>query len=178
MIIQMRLKENDGLLKLINHLPNDICMAEIGCYTGESTSLFLKSNKIKEYYAIDPWAEGYDDNDIASKSPMAEVEKLFDERTSKVIRGTKTKLYKMKMDFIKAFHSLPELNVVYIDGDHTYEGVLIDILLAKKKVKSGGIIAGHDYRGNNHPIGKALINSIGLPEKVFPDSSWMITNVK
>lgn len=178
MIIQMRLKENDGLLKLINHLPDNIYMAEIGCYTGESTSLFLKSNKIKEFYAIDPWTEGYDDNDIASKSPMDEVEKLFDKRTSEVLKETKTKLYKMKMDFIKAFHSLPELNAIYIDGDHTYEGVLIDILLAKKKVKSGGIIAGHDYRGNNHPIGKALMNTIGTPEKVFPDSSWMKINFK
>ena len=37
------------------------------------------------------------------------------------------------------------LDFIYIDGDHSYKGVKIDIELARKKVKSGGFICGHDY---------------------------------
>jgi len=44
-----------GLLDLINSLPTDIIMAEIGCYKGESTELFINSGKIKKLFAIDIW---------------------------------------------------------------------------------------------------------------------------
>jgi predicted O-methyltransferase YrrM len=37
------------------------------------------------------------------------------------------------------------LDFVFIDADHRYESVLRDALAWKPKIKSGGIIAGHDY---------------------------------
>lgn len=48
-------------------------------------------------------------------------------------------------------HNLPEMfadeyfDVIFIDGDHSYEAVKKDIELWYPKVKPGGIIAGHDY---------------------------------
>lgn len=38
-----------------------------------------------------------------------------------------------------------ELDFVYLDGDHTVEGVLADIEAWKSKVKPGGLLGGHDY---------------------------------
>lgn len=38
-----------------------------------------------------------------------------------------------------------ELEAVFIDGDHSYDGVRADIAAWAPKVRSGGIIAGHDY---------------------------------
>lgn len=40
-------------------------------------------------------------------------------------------------------------DVMYIDGDHSYEGVKRDLELALKKVKPGGFICGHDYEMNH-----------------------------
>lgn len=40
------------------------------------------------------------------------------------------------------------LDMIYIDGDHEYEGVRKDLEMAYKKVKSGGWIMGHDYEMN------------------------------
>lgn len=34
---------------------------------------------------------------------------------------------------------------IYLDGDHSYEGVKAEIPLFWEKIKSGGILAGHDY---------------------------------
>jgi predicted O-methyltransferase YrrM len=34
---------------------------------------------------------------------------------------------------------------VYVDGDHTYESVRIDLELYRAKVRPGGILAGDDY---------------------------------
>jgi len=43
--------------------------------------------------------------------------------------------------------SLPDesYDFVYLDGDHSYEGVKAEIPLYWEKVKRGGVLAGHDY---------------------------------
>jgi hypothetical protein len=38
-----------------------------------------------------------------------------------------------------------ELDVAYIDGDHTLRGVSIDLILTYPKVRPGGILGGDDY---------------------------------
>ena len=166
MLIQMRKTKNDGLLKLIDTLPDNIIMAEIGCYAGESTELFLKSGKIKHIYAIDPWKGGYSTSDPAAFSPMDEVEHNFNMRT----KGKA--VTKLKMIMAEALDVLPDLDLVYIDGDHTYEAVKSDIELALTKLKPGAIIAGHDYRGSN-PIVVNVQEFFGKPDHIFPDSSWI-----
>ena len=37
------------------------------------------------------------------------------------------------------------LDFVYIDGDHSYDYVMTDIILYSRRVRSGGIVSGHDY---------------------------------
>lgn len=37
------------------------------------------------------------------------------------------------------------LDFVYIDGNHTFDYVMMDIICWTKKVKFGGVVAGHDY---------------------------------
>ena len=40
------------------------------------------------------------------------------------------------------------LDFVYIDGDHTYNGVLADILAWRPKIKPDGVMGGDDF---DHP---------------------------
>ena len=45
-----------------------------------------------------------------------------------------------------SFHIMDEsLDFVFIDGDHAFDSVMVDIILWAKKVTPGGIVAGHDY---------------------------------
>ena len=39
-------------------------------------------------------------------------------------------------------------DIIYIDADHSYNGVKRDIELSFKKIKNGGFIMGHDYELN------------------------------
>lgn len=167
-IVKMRNESNtDGLLDLIRELPDRIVMAEIGCYAGESTEMFLCSGKISMLYAIDPWQPGYDDKDISSSTDFDLVEALFDEKT----KG-KQNLTKLKMTMAEAFDLLPQLDVIYIDGNHLYDFALNDIELSLKKIKQGGIIAGHDF---NCPDVKAAVTKIfKTPTMTFSDMSWMV----
>lgn len=38
-----------------------------------------------------------------------------------------------------------ELDFVYIDADHSYNGVRLDLFASLRKIKPGGYIMGHDY---------------------------------
>lgn len=166
MIIQMRGSSNtNGLLDLINRLPSDIIMAEIGSYAGESTELFLRSGKIKKMFCIDPWKSGYDISDEASSTDFTEVENNFDERT----KGYN--VVKMKMTMDEAVFLLPPLDVVYIDGNHLYDFVINDIKLSLTKIKKGGIISGHDFSTSD--VCRSVNKMFGHPDEVFSDSSWL-----
>jgi len=39
-------------------------------------------------------------------------------------------------------------DIIYIDGDHSYNGVKQDLINAFSKIKNGGYIMGHDYEMN------------------------------
>lgn len=166
-IIEMRNSESaKGLKDLIKEFPDNCVMAEIGCYAGESTEIFLNSGKVKKLYAIDPWKKGYDANDITSETDFDLVEKLFDERT----KGKN--VVKLKMTMEEAFDSLPKLDVIYIDGNHSYDFVVKDIELSLKKIKKNGIICGHDYSFND--VNSAVAKYLGKAHKTFSDNSWMV----
>jgi hypothetical protein len=80
-----------------------------------------------------------------------------------------------------AQHWHEPLDFVYIDGDHSYEGVLRDIHAWTPHVRKGGIIAGHDYRW--HEVRRAVEETGGgeysieggddINRHMFPDpDNW------
>jgi predicted O-methyltransferase YrrM len=46
------------------------------------------------------------------------------------------------------------LDFVYIDSDHSYDFVMLDIIKWGRKVKKGGIISGHDYFYDKNTSGR------------------------
>lgn len=48
------------------------------------------------------------------------------------------------------------LDLIHIDGDHSYEGVLADLNAWYPKMKSGGIISGHDYLARQYGVKEAV----------------------
>src|SRR6056300_621906 len=45
----------------------------------------------------------------------------------------------------KVAHFCPKADLIFIDGDHSYQGCKNDILAYQSKVKPNGIFSGHDY---------------------------------
>ena len=116
--------------------------AEIGVEKGKFSTRLCKKIPGLKLYSIDPYAryKGYGEH--ASQSKMDSFYVTAQERTAKydceIIR-------KFSMDVVKDFED-ESLDFVYIDGNHDFQNVTNDIVEWEKKVRIGGIIAGHDYR--------------------------------
>lgn len=146
-------------------------MVEIGCYQGESTQIWCEN--FNHVYAIDPWilGKGYDSKDVASIMMSNNVEFGFDKRLKQFSNFTKVKDFSYNVS--NQFKD-KSLDFVYIDGEHTYEGVKRDIELYLSKIKKGGYIGGHDYKPKWQGVMDAVNEIFIKPEKEFLDRSWII----
>lgn len=163
-----QLKED--IINLCRIIPPDSVGVEIGCFGGESSVMFAKSGKFKKLYCVDPWTEGY-----YRKHNMKEIESMFDISTKDfpIIK-------KMKMKGNQFFHENedPNINFVYIDGDHSYEAVHNDIRLwmtyfEMMPKKGTRILAGHDYKHKSSPgVERAVKELLGYPDIRFAGYSW------
>ena len=116
--------------------------AEIGVAHGHYSEALMNANPTMTLYGVDPYAvyKGY--KDYALKRTMAAL------KADAHVRLDRFPSYefveKFSLDAAKAFAD-GSLDFAYIDANHTEPYVTQDIEAWTPKVKTGGIIAGHDY---------------------------------
>jgi len=99
---------------------------------------------IVEYHAVDPFVGGYDKSDVMS----AELQEVHERNSSAawgkaVLRverqfGDKFRLHQgFSKDMVGHF-SPNSVDCIFIDGDHTFKGVQLDIQLWTPILKAGG----------------------------------------
>jgi hypothetical protein len=116
--------------------------AEIGVHKGDNASEFLAELPIEQAWLIDPWSAlspaGYNDN------TQADWDALHASVVSRYSNLPHVQVLRLKSE--EACGLVPnELDLVYIDGDHSYEGIQTDIRCWFPKVRVGGILCGDDY---------------------------------
>lgn len=114
--------------------------AEIGVFEGSYSKWLLKGIPGLKLYGIDSWVvyDGYVDYKESTMSKAQQ--KAIDN-----VRGYDCELIKgWSHDVVHQFED-NSLDFVFIDGNHSYEHAVCDIAAWSKKVKSGGIIYGHDF---------------------------------
>lgn len=65
------------------------------------------------------------------------------------------------------------LDFVYIDGDHTFDFVMTDIILWAKKVRLGGVVAGHDYYRFR---GGGVVAAVDIYTREHGIDKWFLTD--
>jgi hypothetical protein len=137
---------------LLELLPKNMKFAELGIFKGQFSKIILEKISPSELFLVDLFPKEMcsgdkDGNNIISANldqlygTITEEFKKF--KNVKVIKSTTT-------DFLQSLDD-EYLDAVYIDADHSYEGVKLDLLLSYKKVKKNGLIMGHDYTNNMFP---------------------------
>ncbi len=148
------------------HIKNEeIIIVEIGSYMGESAEIFAQQFPKAKIYCVDPFVNGYDNLDIASRANFEDIEHQFDLRAKLYPNIIKIKDFSKNV-FIKT-------DVVYIDGCHKYECILEDI--EHWLPQTSAIVSGHDYYDNGAWSGvkKAVDEAIKCPDKLYSDGSWL-----
>lgn len=119
--------------------------AEIGVEKGEYAHLICDQNPQITLYGIDPY-EKYED--YREYHDQAEMDGIFEacksRMTASMSHGKFKMIRKRSMDALADFKD-ESLDFVYIDGNHEGDYPYNDIKEWAKKVKKGGIVAGHDY---------------------------------
>jgi hypothetical protein len=116
-------------------------VVEIGVEQAFYSKMICEASPGVKLYGVDPLKayKGYREH--------VSQEKLdgFYDKVLEIMRPYDfTFIRKFSLDAVNDFQD-NSVDAVYIDGNHDYENVLADIMFWTRKVKSGGIVSGHDY---------------------------------
>jgi predicted O-methyltransferase YrrM len=161
------------VLLLADNISKNSKMIEIGAYTGESTQIFASTGIFSEINVVEPFKfnESFNNTSIENVQKWIKVEEEFKNNTRFF---NNVKLFKDYSHNISNIFADKSVDLVYIDGDHSYEAVSKDIELYLPKIKQGGIMAGHDYSKSWPGVIKAVDERLGSPDAIFKDTSWMV----
>jgi len=132
-----------------NELFKDMTVgAEIGVEQGTFSEIICKANPGIRLYCIDAWKtyKGYRDHTRQEK-----LDRYFEEATKRLESYNTVIIRNWSMEAVEEFED-ECLDFVYIDANHDFKHVAEDIAEWSKKVKKGGIVAGHDYVRNRSSI--------------------------
>lgn len=139
-------------IDLIKLLPPCAIMAEVGVWRGYFGVEILNHTTVGRLYEVDAWA-GQTGNYAENPKTIAEHEADYAEARHNlrghlpsgravIIRG-------MSVDVARNNRTIPPLDAVFLDADHTYEGVRDDLLAWEPRLKPDGVILGHDFTENS-----------------------------
>lgn len=113
--------------------------AEIGVRRGDFSEVLLKANPDLKLFCVDPWGP------YPGRRYTIEIqEKIYQHAKKNLDKYNVEFVRKKSLDAVNDFEN-NSLDFVFIDGDHRFASVVQDICQWHVKVRSGGIIAVHDY---------------------------------
>lgn len=131
---------------LLEILPKNIICAEIGVFNGEFSEKIKETINPSKFYLVDIFygQAGSGDKDgknwkhINLDHTLQNLRiRYFNDKSIRIIKNTSFNFLSKLQDNY--------LDMIYIDGDHSYEAVKQDLNLSYFKIKNNGFILGHDY---------------------------------
>ncbi len=113
-------------------------VAEVGVLNGDHAEKMLEILNPRRLYLVDPWG--------AERSVYRKVRNRFADMEDivSILRATSIEA----ADYYKDVR----FDLVYIDADHRYDKVLVDLRKWYPLVKDGGMICGHDFNKREYNI--------------------------
>jgi FkbM family methyltransferase len=140
------------LASLVNQLyPNGIGV-EIGVLRGEYSKLILERWNNGTLYLIDTWRHLSKYIDMNGQDDQYHYDCMV--KTAENIKPWQHRAHMIRMDSSLSADMFPDeyFDFIYIDADHSYEGVVKDIEAWWPKIKKGGLFCGDDYIPDNGDI--------------------------
>lgn len=120
--------------------------AEIGVWEGKYAKQLCECNPGVELIGVDPWAVQEDYKE--AKNDPGRMKAAY-HTACQTLQPFTVRL--MRMTSLEAAADVPDgsLDFAYIDGNHKRAFVEADLQAWTPKVRTGGIVAGHDFRIND-----------------------------
>lgn len=144
--------------------------AEIGVLHGSLSLIIMQSWNGQCLHLIDPWCR---------QDPEIYTEPTNDQDWGDNLRVVRQRMepFGSRVNIVQSLSKeaskqfkTGQLDWVYIDANHKYENVLEDLMAWAPKVKSGGLISGHDYGDNDVCPVKKAVDSFLKKTKIGPIS--------
>lgn len=154
---------------IVEHFPSGSHFVEVGSWKGKSAAYMaveiINSGKDIKFDCVDTWT-GSEEHVGVKEVVEGTLYETFLKNTVPV----RHIINPVRMDSVAAAAMYPDasLDFVFIDGDHSYEGVRRDILAYLPKMKINSILSGHDYAWHE-PIQRAVKELFG-PDYKYDDS--------
>ena len=142
----MKIYENRNMMVSELVVQNGV-YAEIGVFKGEFSDFLLTTLNPKQLVLFDLFdgtcgSGDVDGNNFCNTNMANEFNTIMNWNNQAIVlkKGDSSS----QLDLFENEY----FDMIYIDGDHSYEGCKKDLDIAIKKVKKGGYIMGHDYEMN------------------------------
>ncbi len=115
---------------------------EVGVLEGTYSEVLCQSNPDLKLFSVDPWLFYPVYKNFRKQR---DHDRAYEIAKNKLAKYPNNKIIKTwSVEAAKDFAD-ESLDFVYIDADHSFQAVTNDIAVWSKKVRKGGIIAGHDF---------------------------------
>ncbi len=152
---------------------NNIIGIEIGVEGGTLSSYLLKHcSNITKLYCIDPWKH-FPNSKFDGSKPQESHDYHY-KRFLQLTEPYKDRCVVLKMISDEAIYYIKEkVDFIFIDGEHSYDFILRDIINYLPLLKTGGWIGGHDYSTSSV---KKAVDEI-CPNRIIEESNtWWVKN--
>lgn len=146
--------EVTALKELAGSLPPNPVLVNIGAGAGTSTIAFLEERQDLIAFSIDLLTT---QSEVTTNEHLRLAEMGLTHRVIKIWGDSKM--------VGKSWPSWWKVDCVFVDGDHTHDGLAGDILAWESLVKLGGVMVFHDYTRHHHPDVKPTVDEMMKPYK-------------
>ena len=133
---------------ILDFFPHGLVTLEIGVQKGHFSDAMLQRMKPAVHYMVDPYVRHDSEDYDLDKSNFEDHEQLYAsvlERFAEPLAKGRAVMHRTTS--IAAAREFPDgyFDFIYIDAMHFYEAVLLDLFTYSRKLKRGGVLAGHDF---------------------------------
>ena len=147
---------------------------EIGTQYGDSAEIWCSTNPQLHLTCIDPYLE------YRKRHGRTEHDAAYQSACERLSKFNVTMVREMSLAAVDRFQN-ESLDFVHIDGDHSFDAAIMDLVTWVPKVRKGGLVLVHDYFALNwQGVTQAVsayafahhITSLYVTHDVSPTAFW------
>ena len=170
--IDVRLSRHGGLTRLWAELGYRK-IAEIGTEAGRFAEEICVANPDAHLTCVDPYLayDRYEDHREQSR-----MDHFYNVAKARLDKYRVTLLRETSLTAVQRFKD-GSLDAIFIDGNHHFDFVVQDIIAWAPKVRSGGMVCGHDYKPEGQekrPIPFGVIEAVNGYTHAHKIAPWFV----